>query len=161
MLTIYWWNLLIKPAIKTKNNKPDLIIWNSELKTCQVVEINVHFHHCRGIGLNTNLLQGIEHLGFTGKESNRIINVLQQKSIIGRVKICKTFLSFAPWKWVFVSHCQALISPQHLSLIKGSTQFFQYSWKIVRCQVDFLWSFSVIHLKLSRLLCTGYTLRCI
>ena len=43
----------------------------------------------------TCLLQGIEHLRFTGKEPNRIINVLQQKSIIGTVKICKTFLSFA------------------------------------------------------------------
>ena len=43
----------------------------------------------------TCLLQGIEHLGFTGKEANRIINVLQQKSITGTVKICKTFLSFA------------------------------------------------------------------
>ena len=44
----------------------------------------------------TCLVQGIERLGFTGKESNRIINVLQQKSIIGTVKICKTFLGFAP-----------------------------------------------------------------
>ena len=43
----------------------------------------------------TFLLQGIERLGFTGKESNRIINVLQQKPIIGTVKICKTFLGFA------------------------------------------------------------------
>ena len=43
----------------------------------------------------TCLLQGMEHLGFTGKESNRIINVLKQKSIIGTVNICKTFLSFA------------------------------------------------------------------
>ena len=28
----------IKTAIKTKNNKPDLIIWKNEVKTCQVVE---------------------------------------------------------------------------------------------------------------------------
>ena len=41
------------------------------------------------------LLQGIEYLGFAGKESKRIINVLQQKSILGTVKISKTFLSFA------------------------------------------------------------------
>ena len=36
----YWWNLSIKTAIKTKNNKPNLIIWNNEVKTCQVVEFS-------------------------------------------------------------------------------------------------------------------------
>ena len=50
------------------------------------------------------LLQGIECLGFTGKESNRIINILQQKSIIGTISIWKTFLGFALWMRVFVSH---------------------------------------------------------
>ena len=40
----------------------------------------------------TCLLQGIERLGFTGKESNRIINVLPQKSIIGtELKSAKRF----------------------------------------------------------------------
>ena len=104
--------------MKTKNNKPDLIIWNSEIKTCQVVEfscpadVNVSKKNIYGplirsmqllypdykfefipiiveeLGsIATCLLQGIERLGFTGKESNRIINVLQQKSIIGTVKI--------------------------------------------------------------------------
>ena len=136
----YWWNLSIKTAIKTKNNKPDLIIWNNEVKTCQVVEFscptdisvskkvseneNINVLLIRSMRLlypdgkfefipiivgalgsiPTCLLQGIEHLGFTGKESNRIINVLQQKSIIGTVKICKTFLGFATWMRVFVSH---------------------------------------------------------
>ena len=33
----YWWNLLIKATIETKNNKADMIIWNSEVKTCQIV----------------------------------------------------------------------------------------------------------------------------
>ena len=51
----------------------------------------------------TCLLQGIECLGFTGKECNRIINLLQQKSIIGTVKICKTFLGFAHWTIFFFS----------------------------------------------------------
>ena len=36
----YWWNLPIKAAMKTKNNKPDLIIWNNEVKICQVVEFS-------------------------------------------------------------------------------------------------------------------------
>ena len=110
-----WWNLSIKTAMKTKNNKPYLIIWNSEIKTCQVVEfscpadVNVSkkvsekeniygplIHSMQLLypdykfefipiivgalgSITTCLLQGIERLGFTGKESNRIINVLQQK----------------------------------------------------------------------------------
>ena len=129
--TEYWWNLSIKAAIKIKNNKPDLITWNNEVITCQVVgfscptNINVskkvsEKENMYGplissmqllypdykfelipiilaalASIPTCLLQGIEHLGFTGKDSNRIINVLQLKSIIGTVKICKTFLSFA------------------------------------------------------------------
>ena len=49
----------------------------------------------RALGsIPTYPMQGIEHLGFTGKESNRIINKLQQKSIIGPVKICKNFCGF-------------------------------------------------------------------
>ena len=36
----YWWHLSIETAMKIKNNKPDLIIWNSEAKTCQVVEFS-------------------------------------------------------------------------------------------------------------------------
>ena len=35
----YWWNLSIKTAIK-KKNKPDLIIWNNGVKTCEVVEFS-------------------------------------------------------------------------------------------------------------------------
>ena len=36
----YWCSLSIKTAVKIKNNKLDLIIWNSEVKTCQVVEFS-------------------------------------------------------------------------------------------------------------------------
>ena len=78
--------------------------------------------------------------------------------LIGIVNTCKTFLGFAPWKWVFVSHSRVtsiLVSHWGFNLIT----VFQYSWKIVLCQADFPWSFSVICLKLSRLLCTGYKSR--
>ena len=128
----YWCNLSMKTATKIKNDKPDLIIWNNEVKTCQVVEFNCptdinvskkvsekdniygplicsmqllnpdyKFEFIPVIigalgSVPTCLLQGIECLGFIGKESNRIINALLQKSIIGIVKICKTFLGFAP-----------------------------------------------------------------
>ena len=108
----YWWNLSIKTVIKTKNNRTDLITWNDEVKTFQVVEFsypadinvskkvsgkeNIYGPLIRSMQLlyadhkfefiptiagalgsiPTCLLQGIERLGFTGKESNRIINVL-------------------------------------------------------------------------------------
>ena len=128
----YWWNLSIKTAIKTNNNKPDLIIWNSKVKTCQVLEFScpVDINVSKKVSERENsygplirsmqllypdykfefipiivgalgsipacLLQCIERLGFTGKESNRTINVLQQKSVTGTDNICKTFLGFAP-----------------------------------------------------------------
>ena len=129
----YWWNLSIKTAIKTKHNKPDLITWNNEVKTCRVVEfscsagINVSMKVSEkkniygplirsmqllypdykfkfisiilgALGSIPNcLLQGIECLGFTAKESNIIINVLQQKSIIGtELKPAKRFWVLQP-----------------------------------------------------------------
>ena len=36
----YWWNLSIKIAFKTKNNKPGMVIWNNEVKTYQEVEFS-------------------------------------------------------------------------------------------------------------------------
>ena len=36
----HWWNLSIKTAIKTKNNVLNLIFWNSEAKTCQMLEFS-------------------------------------------------------------------------------------------------------------------------
>ena len=36
----YWWNLKIKTGTKLKNNRPDIVIWNHELKSCTVVEIS-------------------------------------------------------------------------------------------------------------------------
>ena len=35
----YWWNLRIKTGTKLKHNRPDMVIWNHETKTCMVVEI--------------------------------------------------------------------------------------------------------------------------
>ena len=75
-----WWNLSIKTAIKTKDDKPDLIIWSSEVKTYQVVEFTfpAYINISKKVSSKPCLLHGIEDLGFTGKESNRIISVLQQ-----------------------------------------------------------------------------------
>ena len=43
----YWWNLSISTAQKVPHNKPDLVIWNTKEKTCNIVgfscpaEINI------------------------------------------------------------------------------------------------------------------------
>ena len=36
----YWWNLSIQTTTKLPHNKPDIVIWNREQKTCNIVEIN-------------------------------------------------------------------------------------------------------------------------
>ena len=44
----------------------------------------------------TCLLQGIERLDFTGKESNRIINVLQQSQLMEQLRSTKRFWVLIP-----------------------------------------------------------------
>ena len=75
----YWWNLSIKTAIKTNNNKPDLIIWNSKVKTCQVLEFS-----CPA------------DINVSKKVSERENRYRPLKSVTGTDNICKTFLGFAP-----------------------------------------------------------------
>ena len=41
-----------------------------------------------------DLTTNIKKLGFTENEAKQIVQRIQQKSIIGTVKICKTFLNF-------------------------------------------------------------------
>ena len=36
----YWWNLSINTAQKVPHNKPDLVIWNTKEKTCNIVEFS-------------------------------------------------------------------------------------------------------------------------
>jgi hypothetical protein len=36
----YWWNVPIKTLTRLPHNKPDLLIWNREMKTCIVVEFS-------------------------------------------------------------------------------------------------------------------------
>ena len=40
------------------------------------------------------LLENIKKLGFNDIEASKLLRFIQQKSIIGSVKICKTFLNF-------------------------------------------------------------------
>ena len=41
-----------------------------------------------------DLYENIRQLDFNKKESNDIINAIQQRATIGTVKICKTFMNF-------------------------------------------------------------------
>ena len=34
----YWWNVSVKATTKVAHNKPDLIIWNREIKICSIIE---------------------------------------------------------------------------------------------------------------------------
>ena len=36
----YWWNLSINTAQKVQYNKPDLVIWNTKEKTCDIIEVS-------------------------------------------------------------------------------------------------------------------------
>ena len=36
----YWWNLKIKTGTKLKHNRPDIVVWNHEIKTCIIVEVS-------------------------------------------------------------------------------------------------------------------------
>ena len=36
----YWWNLSIKTSTKVKHNKPDMIIWDNNNKSCKIVEFS-------------------------------------------------------------------------------------------------------------------------
>ena len=36
----YWWNVAVKTAAKVKHNKPNIIEWDTEQKTCKIIEVN-------------------------------------------------------------------------------------------------------------------------
>ena len=35
-----WWNVAVKTAVKVKHNKPDIIEWDTEQKTCKIIEVS-------------------------------------------------------------------------------------------------------------------------
>ena len=36
----YWWNMSIKTATKTPHIKPDLLVWDTDQKICQIIEFS-------------------------------------------------------------------------------------------------------------------------
>ena len=126
----YWWNVSVKTPANVRHNKPDLIVWKKNEKTCKVVEFScpndvnvtkkiqekednygpllramqITYPEYRfsfvpiivgALGtIPKELKTSIIKLGFNNDEAHIMIKFIQQKSILGSVKIVKTFLKF-------------------------------------------------------------------
>ena len=114
------------------NNKPDMVIWNHDLKECTIVEIGVPLdvnvprtesekaekYTPLMLGLQRlypkfkiqvvpivigatghitkNLKRHLVQLGFKEREVNPVISKLQERAIMGTVKIVKSALAKVP-----------------------------------------------------------------
>ena len=126
----YWWNVSVKTPANVRHNKPVLIVWKKNEKTCKVVEFScpndvnvtkkiqekednygpllramqITYPEYRfsfvpivvgALGtIPKELKTSIIKLGFNNDEAHIMIKFIQQKSILGSVKIVKTFLKF-------------------------------------------------------------------
>ena len=113
----YWWNISIKTATKIPHNKPDLILWDRDEKICQIIEfscpadINVSSKIEEKVATYGQLIRNLQItykdyrfkmlpvvVGALGtipnatKEINKLFRKLQNNSVKGTVKICKTFM---------------------------------------------------------------------
>ena len=127
-----WWDVRIKTAPKVPNNKPDMVIWNHDLKECTIVEVGVPLdvnvprtesekaekYTPLMLGLQRlypkfkiqvvpivigatghitkNLKRHLVQLGFKEREVNPVISKLQERAIMGTVKIVKSALAKVP-----------------------------------------------------------------
>ena len=85
-------NVTKKAAEKLENNGP-------LIRTLQLTHPNYKFSFVPIIigtlgTIPKDLCENIRQLDFNKKESNDIIKAIQQRAIIGTVKICKTFMNF-------------------------------------------------------------------
>ena len=123
-----WWDSRIQTSPKVPNNKPDMVIWNSETKECKIVEVGVPLdmnvkrteeektskYMPLKIGLQRmypqhkieiisvvigatghvtkELRESIKKLGFGDKEASLLISRLQERAVMGTVKIAKSAL---------------------------------------------------------------------
>ena len=55
----YWWNVSVKTTTKVAHNKPDLIIWNKEIKICSIIE----FSCTLDININKKVNKKLENYG--------------------------------------------------------------------------------------------------
>ena len=38
--TEYWWNVSVETATRLQHNKPDIVVWDHDRKTCKVIEVS-------------------------------------------------------------------------------------------------------------------------
>ena len=63
-----WWDKHITTVPKTKNNKPDIVVWDKNEKTCFVIDVcvpldeNVHVQEKRKIDIYTPLVVNLSRL---------------------------------------------------------------------------------------------------
>ena len=124
--TEIWWDTPIKTTPRTIHNKPDLIVWDSRMKLCKIIDICVPLDEnvksnekekrdkyaalavalkrlypeytysiipivVGATGLVTNsLLQNVKDIGFNEQECKRIVPKLQQKALLGSMKVIKS-----------------------------------------------------------------------
>ena len=78
-----WWDKSVKTINKVKKNKPDIVIWNQQDKTCKIVEVSVP--------LDMNLRQARED-----KESKYIPLISQLQQMYRGYKSSNTNLNRSP-----------------------------------------------------------------
>ena len=124
--TEIWWDTPITTAPRTKYNKPDIVVWESVKKHCDIIDICVPLDEniksnekekrdkyaalavalkrmypeytysitpivVGATGLVTNsLLQNVKDIGFNEHECRRIVSKLQQKALLGSMKVIKS-----------------------------------------------------------------------
>ena len=75
-----WWEIVAKTVTKDEKNKPDMILWSREQKTCQLVEITVP--------LDTNLKEAY-HL----KEMKYIPSISEMQRLYKEYKFSTTVIT--------------------------------------------------------------------
>ena len=129
--TEYWWNFSVETATRLQHNKPDIVVWDHDRKTCKVIEVScpadcnvsrkvdekieIYGPLIRNLQIMYNryrfqmltiivgalgtipysTVQSLKDMDFSIKEVNKLTRKLQQFSIQGTIKICKTFLKFS------------------------------------------------------------------
>ena len=129
--TEYWWNVSVETATRLQHNKPDIVVWDHDRKTCKVIEVScpadcnvsrkvdekieIYGPLIRNLQIMYNryrfqmltiivgalgtipysTVQSLKDMDFSIKEVNKLTRKLQQFSIQGTIKICKTFLKFS------------------------------------------------------------------
>ena len=127
--TEIWWDTPIATNPRTKYNRPDMVIWDTNQHTCKIIDIcvpldvNVKTNEKEktdkyqalavalkrlypgysysvtpivlgATGLITNsLLHNLKEIGFDDQECQKIVRKLQQKALLGSMKVIKSAMN--------------------------------------------------------------------